>query len=169
MARGLKYGWSIMKRTVVSLIGLMLTGLTFVQAAQHETPSPSLSPAATQRAFLNRYCVTCHNEKLNTAGLMLDKMDVENISEGAEAWEKVVGKLRTAAMPPAGLPRPDKAAFDSFATYLETALDKAAETKFNPGRPAIHRLNRAEYANAVRDLLGLEIDAQSHLPTDESG
>jgi hypothetical protein len=147
----------------------MLTGLTFVQAAQHETPNPSLSPAATQRAFLNRYCVTCHNEKLNTAGLMLDKMDVENISVGAEAWEKVVGKLRTAAMPPAGLPRPDKAAYDSFATYLETALDKAAETKFNPGRPAIHRLNRAEYANAVRDLLGLEIDAQSLLPADESG
>jgi mono/diheme cytochrome c family protein len=126
------------------------------------------------KAVLNHYCVTCHNEKLKTAGLMLDKMDLENVSAGAEVWEKVVRKLRTGAMPPAGMPRPDKAAYDSFATYLETALDRAAEAKPNPGRPAaIHRLNRAEYQNAIRDLLAIDVDAidvggGSLLPADDS-
>jgi len=138
-------------------------------AAGQQASSTSPSAGSSQRTLLNRYCVTCHNEKLKTAGLMLDKMDVENVSDGAETWEKVVRKLRTGAMPPVGLPRPDQAAYDSLATYLETALDSAALAKPNPGRPGVHRLNRAEYTNAIRDLLALDIDGEALLPADDSG
>ena len=127
------------------------------------------SPAGEYRAVLNRYCVTCHNEKLKTAGLMLDKMDVASVPAGAEVWEKVIRKLRTSAMPPAGVPRPDKATYDSLASYLETSIDRAATAKPNPGTPTLHRLNRAEYANAVRDLLAVEVDAETLLPRDDAG
>jgi hypothetical protein len=119
--------------------------------------------------LLNRYCVTCHNERLRTANLLLDQADVENPSSGAEVWEKVIRKLRTRAMPPAGNPRPDEATYDSFATYLETSIDQASAANPNPGRPAVHRLNRTEYTNAVRDLLELEIDGAALLPGDDSG
>jgi mono/diheme cytochrome c family protein len=141
-------------------------------AGSLQAAGPQQSPtadAATYRAVLNRYCVTCHNDKLKTAGLLLDKMDVDKVSEGAPVWEKVARKLRTRSMPPAGAPRPDNGTYDSFATYLETALDNAAAAKPNPGRPAVHRLNRTEYANAVRDMLALEIDARSLLPADDAG
>ena len=100
---------------------------------------------------------------------MLDKTDVEKVADNPEIWEKVVRKLRTRGMPPTGAPRPDGAAYDSFATYLETALDSAAAAHPNPGKPSIHRLNRSEYANAIRDLLGLEINTKALLPTDDSG
>ena len=100
---------------------------------------------------------------------MLDKMDVENPPEGAEAGEKVIRKLRTGTMPPTGVPRPDAATYSSLATYLETSIDRAAAAEPNPGRPAVHRLNRAEYANAIRDLLGVNIDGESLLPADDSG
>src|SRR5205814_7354357 len=125
--------------------------------------SPSPSP---QRALLDKYCVTCHNERLKTGGLMLDKIDVEDVAGHADVFEKVVRKLRSGAMPPPGLPRPDT---NGFATWLETALDRAAAVKPNPGRTTVHRLNRVEYANAIRDLLGLEVDARSMLPADDSG
>ena len=159
-----------MRRMFVALIAIAAAIAGCLQAsAAEETSNSTPSPAAAQRALLNRYCVTCHNERLKTAGLMLDKMDVEHPSASAEVWEKVIRKLRTAGMPPVGAPRPDKAAYDSFATYLETALDSAAAAKPNPGRPAVHRLNRAEYTNAIRDLLALEIDGESLLPADDSG
>ena len=127
------------------------------------------SPATQYRAVLNRYCVTCHNERLKTADLMLDKADVANVPAEAEIWEKVIRKLRTSAMPPAGMPRPDKATYDSFATYLETSIDRAAALKPNPGTPTIHRLNRTEYANAVRDLLAVDVDPEALLPRDDAG
>jgi hypothetical protein len=100
---------------------------------------------------------------------MLDQMDVDRVGEGAPIWEKVVRKLRGRAMPPAGMPRPDEATYDSFATYLETELDRAAEANLNPGRPPAHRLNRAEYTSAIRDLLDMEIDGESLLPADDPG
>src|SRR5712691_11108198 len=123
-------------------------------AAQSQAVSqkPSNPPALSPRELLDRYCVTCHNEKLKTASLLLDKMNVGNVSEAAPSWEKVVRKLRAGLMPPAGLPRPNSAAYESLAGYLETALDRAALAKPNPGRPTLHRLNRTEYANAIRDL-----------------
>ena len=120
------------------------------------------------RALLDQYCVTCHNERLQTAGLLLDRSDVERIGADGATWEKVARKLRSGAMPPAGRPRPDAATLEAFVTLLESTLDRAAAARPNPGRPADHRLNRFEYGNAVRDLLDLEIDAAALLPPDES-
>lgn len=156
-------------RRMLAYIGMVLAGACYLRAAALQSPTPGLDNASQHRATLNLYCVTCHNEKLKTAGLMLDKADIEHISDSAPVWEKVVRKLRTRAMPPSGLPRPDLATYDSLAAYLETELDRSAAANPNPGRPAMHRVNRAEYTNAVRDLLGIEIDAASLLPTDESG
>lgn len=119
-------------------------------------------------ALVNQYCVSCHNQKLKTANLMLDRADSANPANSAEAWEKVIVKLRSRAMPPAGMPHPDNATYDAVADWLEAGIDRAAAVKVNPGRTAsLHRLNRAEYANAVRDLVGVEVDAQAMLPPDE--
>lgn len=153
---------------VMVWMGIALAGAGWLQAAGPQAPSQA-APSSPNRALLNRYCVTCHNERLRTANLLLDQADVENPSAGAEVWEKVIRKLRTRAMPPAGMPRPEESTYDSFATYLETAIDRAAAARPNPGRPAVHRLNRTEYANAVRDLLALEIDGAALLPGDDSG
>jgi len=152
-------------------MGRIPTGLVTALLLCAPQTSFAQSPASgtDYRGLLNRYCVTCHNSKLKTAGLMLDTLDVGRVTDNAEVWEKVIRKLRTSAMPPAGLPRPDKAAYDSFATYLEGALDSPAAAKPNPGRPGIHRLNRAEYANAVHDLLALDVDGEALLPADDSG
>ena len=115
-------------------IGLVEVGL--VQAASQAPTNPASQPASQYSAVLNRYCVTCHNEELRTAELVLSTVDVENISENAAVWEKVVRKLRGREMPPTGMPRPDEASYDSFATYLETELDRAAVANPNPGRTA---------------------------------
>src|SRR5438067_13009452 len=110
------------------------------------------------QAVLNTYCITCHNERAKTGGLALDKLDVQHVAENSETWEKVVRKLRSGMMPPSGARRPDRASLDRFVTSLETELDRAAAVKPNPGTTALHRMNRTEYGNAVRDLIGLEID-----------
>ena len=120
------------------------------------------------RAVFDKYCVTCHNQRVKTAGLALDVLDLAQIGEHTEAWEKVVRKLRTGAMPPVGRPRPDKSVTDSVATWLEAGLDRAAVEHPNPGRPTLHRLNRAEYRNAIRDLLAVEIDPATLLPSDNA-
>jgi hypothetical protein len=119
---------------------------------------------------IDRYCVTCHNQKLKTAGLMLDEADVANPGAGAEVWEKVVRKLRTSTMPPPNMPQPSIEDRSALRSWLETSLDEAAAAKPNPGRTeTLRRLNRTEYQNAIRDLLSLDIDATSLLPPDESG
>ena len=131
--------------------------------------APDASPAAAHRAVLNKYCVTCHNQKLKTAGLMLDTMDVTNVPGGAAVWEKVVKKLRAGMMPPPGMPRPDERTYNEIASWLEIELDRAAVAHPNPGHPdALRRLNRTEYQNAIRDLLALEVDVTDLLPTDDS-
>ena len=118
--------------------------------------------------LVNKYCVSCHNQKLKTANLMLDRADAVHVANSAETWEKVIVKLRSRAMPPPGMPRPDNATYDSVAGWLESEIDRAAAAHVNPGRTAsLHRLNRAEYANAVRDLIAVEVDAQAMLPPDE--
>src|SRR5207247_2265174 len=104
------------------------------------------------RAMLNQYCVTCHNDRLKTGGLVLETVDVGAVPANAAIWEKVVKKLRGGVMPPQGARRPDRATTESLAAWLEATLDEAAAAKPRPGRPLVHRLNRAEYANAVRDL-----------------
>lgn len=151
--------------------------------ASRNSPRPTLEPTSShtqspssdqpnvvspQRGVLNRYCVTCHNNRLKTAGLMLDEADVEHVSADAQVWEKVVRKLRSGTMPPAGLPRPDKATYHSLATWLEAELDRATAAAPDPGRAPIHRLTRTEYANAIRDLLTLETDVESQLPPDDT-
>ncbi len=99
---------------------------------------------------------------------MLDRLDLDNVGANAETWEKVVRKLRVGAMPPLGMPRPDRASMDSLAASIETSLDRAAAAAPNPGRPVLHRLNRTEYANAIRDLLALDVDPSAMLPTDDA-
>ncbi|MSO21396.1 MAG: DUF1592 domain-containing protein [Acidobacteria bacterium] len=160
-----------MKTVGILLILLMLTAVpgSYAGGLQAE-PAAVPATGAAQRAVLNKYCVTCHNEKVKTAGLLLDQADVDQVTANPELWEKVTRKLRTGAMPPAGLPRPDKPTYNAFATYLETSLDSAAEAHPNPGRTAsVHRLNRSEYSNAVRDLLAVEIDGTALLPPDDGG
>src|SRR6266852_2501569 len=158
-----------MLKRIVGVVGIASLGCSLALAAQAPATKPQGSTAAAQRAVVTRYFVTCHNEKVRTAGLLLDKADIENVPAGAELWEKVIRKLRTGSMPPAGLPRPDKAASDALATYLETSIDRAAAVRPNPGTPTIHRLNRTEYANTVRDLLAVDVDAEALLPRDDAG
>ncbi len=157
-----------MLTSIVSCLAMLLAGAVLAEETRAQTPRTDPSPA-TYRAVIGRYCLTCHNENLKTAGLVLSAMDVENVVEGAEVWEKVIRKLRTRGMPPTGMPRPSETEYDSFATYLENELDQAAAAHPNPGRPLVHRLNRAEYTNAVRDLLAVEINGESLLPPDDQG
>jgi hypothetical protein len=119
-----------------------------------------------ERAVINQYCAGCHNEKLRSGGLALTTLDLAHPERNAEEWEKVIVKLRAGMMPPAGAKR-DKTAIDGLATWLENSLDQGAASNPNPGRPSLHRLNRTEYANSVRDLLDLEIDPADWLPADD--
>ena len=135
-------------------------------AAPGQQPASGAEP---QRALLDRYCVTCHNERLRTGGLALDTLDLSRVGDARAIWERVVLKLRGGMMPPAGRPRPDRQTYDRFRAWLEAELDRAAATRIEPGRVPAHRLNRAEYANAVRDLLALEVDAAALLPADDTG
>jgi mono/diheme cytochrome c family protein len=173
-----KFRWSVVGLGIV-LVG---TGYLNVHAARLQktaataqtttaTPQPTTRApqvtAAEQRALLDQYCVTCHNARLKTAGLMLDTLNIERLSDSADVWEKVAHMLRTGTMPPTGRPRPDAASATRLAAWLEDGLDQVAAMQPNPGIIPPHRLNRTEYANAVRDLLGLEIPV-SLLPADNS-
>jgi hypothetical protein len=140
------------------VILLMAAGLTLGQNAG----------APSTRAALDQYCVTCHNQKLKTAGLALDTMDPAHVTQNTEAWEKVVRKLRAGMMPPQGMPRPNAASYEALTVALENELDRAAATKPKLVTAGVHRLNRAEYANAIRDLLALNIDPSLYLPADDS-
>jgi mono/diheme cytochrome c family protein len=143
--------------------GLVLSAVEGARAISFQA-----APANPARDLVARYCVSCHNEKLKTANLLLDKADAEQVFNATEIWEKVIAKLRTRAMPPPGNRRPGNAEADAVAAWLETELDRAAASHPNPGRPPdLHRLNRAEYANAIRDLLGVQIDAASIMSPDE--
>jgi hypothetical protein len=128
----------------------------------------SASFAHAQQTLLNQYCITCHNEKLKTGGIELDKLDLNHVGANAETWEKVVRKVRAGMMPPAGARRPDRTSLDAFATSVESALDHAAAANPNPGRAPLHRMNRGEYANAIRDLLAVDVDPATLLPADDS-
>ena len=131
------------------------------------------APMSAAHGFLQDTCFKCHSEGAETAiavfsGLYLDRLDVEHVAKNPEQWEKVVRKLRTGMMPPSSEPRPDPVVRDQFVTYLETELDRLAARQPNPGRPALHRLNRTEYQNAIHDLLALDIDAKELLPGDDA-
>ena len=135
------------------------------QPAQGRSASAPTPAGPSPRAALDTYCVSCHNQRLKTGGLALDSMDLSRVPEDAATWERVIRRVRTGAMPPAGMPRPDATTRASLVSWLETAIDRAAPSF--PGHPSIHRLNRAEYANAVRDLVSLDVDVAALLPPDE--
>ena len=137
---------------------------------QGRWPSAAGESLDTQRTLIDRYCVTCHNKRSKTAGLGLDSFDLSQVGQHADTWEKVVRKLRSGLMPPAGRPRPDETAYRGLLSWLESELDGWAAAHPNPGRKqALHRLNRTEYHNAIRDLLSLEVDLASMLPPDDAG
>ncbi len=143
--------------------GFLLIAASWCLAQAAPPPNP-----AAPREVLDKYCVTCHNQRLKTAGLTLDTADVSNVAGNAEVWEKVIRKLRAGAMPPPGAARPDQATYSSLISYLEKQIDTTDAAHPYAGRPVLHRMNRAEYGNAIRDLLALEIDAGSLLPPDDS-
>src|SRR5947207_370864 len=135
-----------------------------VVPSQQPTPVAASSP---QRALLDQYCVGCHNDAIKTAGIILDKADVQHVGTDPATWERVVQKLRAHQMPPAGRPRPDKNTYEAFRVWLENELDKAAVVNSNPGTTvSYHRLNRLEYQNAVKNLLDVDVDASAFLPED---
>jgi hypothetical protein len=142
-------------------------GFLLIATSLWLTAGPPEGPAP-YKEVLSKYCVTCHNQRLKTGGLMLDTLDLSKIPAEAEEWEKVVRKLRAGAMPPPGMARPDATTYQDLTAWLEGQLDAAAAAHPDPGRPVLHRLNRAEYGNAIRDLLGLEIDPAALLPPDDS-
>jgi mono/diheme cytochrome c family protein len=144
-------------------VGLALISSAQLRAQQKSAPAN----AASGRALLDKYCVTCHNARLKTANLTFDKMDLARVADDGAVWEKAVRKLRGGMMPPPGAPRPDLAAVDSFVTWLESSLDQAAGANPNPGTVALHRLNRTEYANVMRELFGIDVDAAALLPADD--
>ncbi len=140
----------------------------FVPAApQQANTAPEASQAQANKALIDKYCITCHNEKLKTGGRSFENLDLANVAVNAETLEKIIRKMHTGSMPPQGMPRPDKATLDGLANWLAVSLDRAAAANPNPGRATLHRLNRTEYANAIKDILGLDIDAAALLPNDD--
>jgi mono/diheme cytochrome c family protein len=124
--------------------------------------------STTPRALLDKYCVTCHSDRLKTANLSLQGLDLTTVADHAEVWEKVIRKMRAGVMPPPGVPRPALAEYEGLRDFLESEIDRIAATKSNPGAVVLHRLNRTEYANVIRDLLDLRIDVTTLLPPDDS-
>ncbi|MEO8257882.1 MAG: DUF1592 domain-containing protein [Acidobacteriota bacterium] len=159
-----------------NLFAIALSLLWLAAASSHaplaagraqQPPAAAAVPADLQQV-LNRYCVTCHNQRVKTAGLAIDTMNLAAVEEHGAAWESIVRKLRNRTMPPPERPRPDSATYDTLTSWLQTELDRAEAARPNPGGPLLHRLNRAEYANAIRDVLAVDVDAAALLPPDDS-
>jgi mono/diheme cytochrome c family protein len=157
------------RRSRALIIPIVVLTSAGAYAQQHPAAAAPTGGEPAQRALLDKYCVTCHNQKLNTAGVVLDRADVTRPGESPAIWERVLRKVRMGQMPPPGMPRLPAPESAALVKYLETSLDQAALAHPNPGRTSAHRLNRAEYSNAIRDLLALDIDAGSLLPVDDSG
>jgi hypothetical protein len=139
-----------------------------VRAAEAQNAgAPPAASVSSHEALLKTYCVGCHNERTKTGGLVLAPEDLANVGEHADVWEKAVRKLRGGMMPPPGTRRPDQASVDAFVEWLERSLDAYAAAHPDPGRVALHRLNRVEYAHAIEELLGVRIDASALLPKDD--
>ncbi len=160
-------------------ISVVATGQSRPSAAPAPAPAGPAVPAAaaarqsppaaeTQQALLDKYCVTCHNDRVKTANLSLQGLPLSEVAAHADVWEKVIRKLRAGVMPPPNLPRPSLAEYEGLRDWLEAQVDRAAVARPNPGAVVLHRLNRTEYANAIRDLLDLRIDATVLLPADDA-
>ena len=168
-----------MKRLLpIAAFVFVLSAMATVGAGVQVTPAPASRTARSPErpkgvegadpAFVKQYCATCHNDRVKAGSLSLDALNVASVDDHAEVWEKVVRKLRTGMMPPEGVPKPTAAVRAAFTGALEASLDRAAARRPDPGMPALHRLNRAEYANAVRDLLALDVDVAGLLPPDDA-
>jgi len=165
-----------MKKTLVlgcvatMSLALVLYGKTAGQ--QNQSVAPSTESVAAQKAIVTQYCMTCHSDKAKAAGMdsarkiNFDTLDVAHVEKNAETWELIVRKLRAGMMPPANMKRPDPATYKGFITWLETELDRTAVTYTPP--PGLHRLNRTEYANVIKDMLDLDVDPGKYLPSDDS-
>ncbi len=155
------------KRMWIGCTAVMSAVLGYGQAAGGQQNSPATARAvAAPRVILDEYCVACHNDRARRGNLSLEGLDLRNVGKDAETWEKVVRKLRSGMMPPPGLRRPPLAEYAAFRDFLENEIDRNAPR--HPGAVVMHRMNRAEYATAVRDLLGVEIDPAQFLPPDDS-
>jgi mono/diheme cytochrome c family protein len=147
-------------------VAFIVASFVAVSAQQSASAnSAPRSPIPDPQSLVNQYCQTCHNDRLKTGGLSLEGLTLDR---DAETWEKVVRKVRAGLMPPAGAKRPERVALDAFAGSIETAIDRAAAANPNPGRAPLHRMNRVEYENAIRDLLALDVDSSTLLPADDS-
>ena len=163
------------KILLCAVIVFVAASVPAMTGGQAPVPAPRSASAArgttpsSQQAFLKQYCLSCHNARTKSGGLALDALDPASVdAQHSETWEKVVRRLRTGMMPPEGAPKPSPAARETFTAGLEADLDRAAAGRLDPGAPALHRLNRAEYANAIRDLLALDVDVSALLPPDDS-
>ena len=150
----------------LAFLGCSLFFFTALSNAQ-TPPRPSFPTEASERAFLNQYCGYCHNDQTKAGQMSLSKLDLVHITANGELPEKMIRKMRVGLMPPPGMPRPKPDVMNAFAGTLETAIDKEAALHPFPGRPPLHRLNRTEYANSVRDLLKVDVDVSSLLPADD--
>lgn len=161
-----------MRRSLVLTLFGFVVGVAVNLVGVHAAPAGGSQASAghsQQQALVDRYCVSCHNDRLETGGFSLESLDVTNVAAHPEAWEKVVRKLRAGAMPPRPRPRPDEETYGQFRVWLEGELDRAATAERNPGRTeAFHRLSRTEYRNVVRDLFALDVDVEELLPADDT-
>jgi uncharacterized protein DUF1592/uncharacterized protein DUF1588/uncharacterized protein DUF1587/uncharacterized protein DUF1585/uncharacterized protein DUF1595 len=167
----------MIRTRALGAIGIVLAGAVVLPAASLPENSPSAATAAHRAAFDQQtfwqttkvYCDTCHFGPKARAKLNLESLDLSNLGNNGETWEKILRKLRNREMPPVGMPRPQEVTYQALVSAIESERDRVAQVRPNPGRPTLHRLNRTEYANAVRDLLALEIDVSEMLPADDIG
>ncbi|MBI4476262.1 MAG: DUF1587 domain-containing protein, partial [Acidobacteria bacterium] len=137
--------------------------------AARQAHTPQIRDGESARVLVHQYCIACHNDRAKTGGVSLQALDFSRAGQHADVLERVLRKVRNGEMPPAGRPRPDSATATAFTMWLERSLDDYAAAHPNPGRPIVHRLNRAEYSNAVRDLLAVDVKPGEALPIDDSG
>ena len=165
--------WILCAALIAARAGLSAEA-TSASARQVSNPESRIPDSGSRisdrgpKSTIDQYCVTCHSARLKSGDLLLENADVAHLANNVEMWEKVVRKLRAGVMPPQGARRPDDATMHALIASLETSLDQAAEARPNPGRPLLHRLNRSEYKNAIRDLLALDVDVATLLPPDDS-
>ncbi len=157
-----------MRRGVVFAAALIVAWGSTGHGQQRPSPAAASPADFSARAVVTRYCVTCHSDALKTGGVTLARLDVDHPSAGAETWERAIRKLRAGLMPPSGAPRPDRATLETLRHTIEASIDRDAVAHPNAGATSLHRLNRTEYANAIRDLLDLDVDATTLLPPDDS-
>src|SRR5262245_12009502 len=165
-----------MKKTLVlgCIATMSLALVVYGKAAgpQNQPAPPSAESVAAQKAIVTQYCMTCHSDKAKTAGMdsarkiNFDTLDIAHVEKNAETWELIVRKLRAGMMPPANMKRPDPATYKGFISWMENELDRTAVTYTPP--PGLHRLNRTEYANVIKDMLDLDVDPGKYLPSDDS-